>query len=311
MTGGLIVATGKTDHSNPFVPERMIGKISALERMVLLLQMSGIRRIAVVGDEKEWPKKLVPSMNLVFLTASSEGEMMDGVRQGIDFLQEQCTEILVSHVNVPMFSEKTVRMLLEAEGEVCIPCCQRRCGHPILLREGCFSRLLAYQGENGLRGAIEASGIHPNIIETDDIGILSDKKTGTSYEGLSKNHDIRKMTALVQLRIRREKVFYGPGSHQLLQLTETEGSLANACQRMGISYTKGRRIISVMEEQLGKPVLETGQGGKRGGYSHLTESARQMMDSYTAFQEEAEDAVQKLFQKHFQKISEELESERE
>ena len=36
-----------------------------------------------------------------------------------------------------------------------------------------------------------------------------------------------------------------------------------------------------------------------------------MMDSYTAFQEEAEDAVQKLFQKHFQKISEELESERE
>ena len=119
------------------------------------------------------------------------------------------------------------------------------------------------------------------------------------------------MTAQVQLRIRREKVFYGPGSHQLLQLTETEGSLANACQRMGISYTKGRRIISVMEEQLGKPVLETGQGGKRGGYSHLTEAARQMMDSYTAFQEEAEDAVQKLFQKHFQKISEELESERE
>ena len=51
MTGGLIVATGKTDHSNPFVPERMIGKISALERMVLLLQMSGILRIAVVGDE--------------------------------------------------------------------------------------------------------------------------------------------------------------------------------------------------------------------------------------------------------------------
>ena len=75
MTGALIIATGKTDHQSAFAPERQIGRISALERMVLLLQMTGIRRIAVVGDEREYPKKLVPSMNLVFLTASSEGEM--------------------------------------------------------------------------------------------------------------------------------------------------------------------------------------------------------------------------------------------
>lgn len=310
MTGALIVATGKTDHSTPFVPEREIGKISALKRMVLLFQMSGIREIAVAGDEREWPKKLVPSMNVVFLTGSSEQEMMDSIRQGIDYLQRQCTEILVSHVNVPMFSERTVRLLLESDGEVCVPRCHGRCGHPILLRKSCFSRILAYQGEKGLRGAVEAAGIHPNIIETEDMGILSDKKTETSYECLSEKHDIRKMTPLVQLRIRREKVFYGPGSHQLLQLTEREGSLANACQRMGISYTKGRRMISTMEEQLGKTILETGKGGKHGGYSCLTEDARQIMDSYSAFQEEAEEAVWKLFQKHFQKISDELESEK-
>ena len=243
MTGALIIATGKTDHQSAFAPERQIGRISALERMVLLLQMTGIRRIAVVGDEREWPKKLVPSMNLVFLTASSEGEMLDSIQQGVCYLQDQCTEILVAHGNVPMFSEKTVRMLLDAEGEVCIPSCHGRCGHPILLRKSCFSRLLAYQGEKGLRGAVEASGIRPNIIETEDKGILSDKNTGTSYEALSESHDVRKMKTSVQVRIRREKVFYGPGIHQLLQLTETEGSLANACQRMGISYTKGRRLI--------------------------------------------------------------------
>lgn len=236
--------------------------------------------------------------------------MLDSIQQGVCYLQDQCTEILVAHGNVPMFSEKTVRMLLDAEGEVCIPSCHGRCGHPILLRKSCFSRLLAYQGEKGLRGAVEASGIRPNIIETEDKGILSDKNTGTSYEALSESHDVRKMKTSVQVRIRREKVFYGPGIHQLLQLTETEGSLANACQRMGISYTKGRRLISTMEEQIGKPVLATGQGGKHGGYSHLTEAARQIMDSYSAFQEEAEAAVQKLFEKHFQKISEELEEER-
>ncbi len=45
MTGALIIATGKTDHQSAFAPERQIGRISALERMVLLLQMTGIRRI--------------------------------------------------------------------------------------------------------------------------------------------------------------------------------------------------------------------------------------------------------------------------
>lgn len=315
MTGALIIATGKTNHDSQFVPERQIGKISALERMVLLLQMVGIRCIAVVGDEKEWIKKLVPSMNLVFLTASSNGEMLDSICQGIRYLQDKCSEILVAHANVPMFSQKTVQMLLDAEGDVCIPCYRGRCGHPILLRKTCFSDLLAYEGTNGLRGAIEAAGFLPQIVETDDMGILSDRDPEISYERLSENHDVGKLRASLQVRIHREKKFYGPGVHQLLQLTEESGSLASACQRMGISYTKGRRLIGVMEEQTGKPVLETRQGGKDGGYSHLTKYAKEIMECYSAFSEEAEETVQKLFQKYVQKLDQlledDLENERE
>lgn len=111
-----------------------------------------------------------------------------------------------------------------------------------------------------------------------------------------------RLRASFQIRISGERGFYGPGVHRLLQLTEKYGSLSSACQHMGMSYTKGRKLISTMEEQLGVTVLETQQGGKAGGYSHLTDEAKLMIRCYTAFVEEADDMLQKVFQKHFSEL---------
>lgn len=122
--------------------------------------------------------------------------------------------------------------------------------------------------------------------------------TGCS-EPVSKAVEENELRAVLRVRLYREKKFYGPGIHHLLQLTEELGSLSAACQRMGMSYSKGRRIIGNMEEELGATVLESGQGGKTGGYSRLTPQARDMMTRYGAFLEEAEAAVQALFHRHF------------
>ena len=111
-----------------------------------------------------------------------------------------------------------------------------------------------------------------------------------------------KLNASFQIRISGERGFYGPGVHRLLQLTEKFGSLSRACQHMGMSYTKGRKLISTMEEQLGVTVLETQQGGRAGGYSHLTEDAKRLMRCYTAFMEEADEMLQKVFKKHFSEL---------
>ena len=107
------------------------------------------------------------------------------------------------------------------------------------------------------------------------------------------------LRAVLRIRLYREKKFYGPGIHQLLQLTEELGALSAACQRMGMSYSKGRRIVGDMEEELGTAVLETAQGGRTGGSSRLTPQAKEMMTRYGAFLAEAEEAVQALFHRHF------------
>lgn len=302
MTAALIIAAGKTDRKDRFSPEKQIGRISAIERVVLLFKLAGIQRIVVVGDEEELPQKLVSSMNLVFLAAPAGGEMLDSIKQGLLYLKNKCTKVLVAYVDVPMFSTHTVQMLLAAEGEVCVPSYHGRGGHPILLRTTCFDDIISYHGKNGLKGAIESSGIMRQFVETEDGGILADGQFGVVYENLVDAHDVMKLRAAFQTRISKEKVFYGPGAHHLLQLTEELGSLSKACHHMGISYTKGRKIISTMEEQMGLPVLETQQGGKTGGGSRLTEAAKKMMISYSAFQEEADVALQEIFQKHFSEM---------
>jgi len=102
-----------------------------------------------------------------------------------------------------------------------------------------------------------------------------------------------------RIRLVREKPFYGPGVHQLLLLTEETRSLREACRRMGLSYSKGRGIISAMEQQLGYPVIESRQGGKGGGYSVVTERGGDMARRYTAFCAEAKQNLDALYQKHF------------
>ncbi|MCL2079909.1 MAG: hypothetical protein FWH17_08745 [Oscillospiraceae bacterium] len=102
-----------------------------------------------------------------------------------------------------------------------------------------------------------------------------------------------------KLRIVKDEAFYGPGAHELLELTGTTGSLREACRQMGISYGKGRYMVSRIEKQLGRAIVRRRQGGKSGGSSVLTGDARKLMRTFEAFQAEASESLQGIFDKHF------------
>ncbi|MBR0025532.1 MAG: NTP transferase domain-containing protein [Clostridia bacterium] len=299
MTAALIIAAGKTASKERFDPAKRVGSITAIERVVLLFREAGIRRIVVVDDENETAKKLVPSMNITFLTGHAGGEMLHSVQEGLKFLSGKCEDVFISTVDLPMFSVMTLQALKAGTGTVRIPCFEGRCGHPMLLCAEHFDKILAYRGEGGLKGAVRSAGILPTVIDVSDPGILSDIQKDSSYEELLSGHDIAKFRFAAQLRVGRESVFYGPGIHQLLQLTEEFGSLLDACRHMGISYSKGRKILSSLESQLGCPVLESRQGGKSGGSSRLTDAAQDLMRRYGAFCAEADTALDAIFRKHF------------
>lgn len=103
----------------------------------------------------------------------------------------------------------------------------------------------------------------------------------------------------IKLQLVRNDICFGPGIYRLLRLIDETGSVRLACQSMGMSYSKGWRILARTEQQLGYPVVERQQGGKSGGASSITEQGVRMMRKYEAFTGECERQVQALFEKYF------------
>ena len=47
----------------------------------------------------------------------------------------------------------------------------------------------------------------------------------------------------IKVELRAEDKFFGPGVCELLELIEQTGSLHSACTEMGLSYSKGSRML--------------------------------------------------------------------
>ena len=299
-TAALIITAGRTARGDAFEPGKEVGSLPAVQRAAMVFRRAGIERIVVVcGQDGGKTEKLAARMDLVFLRCAGDPEMLDCVKAGLAYLTGKCGEVLISPVDVPLFSTATVRRLMAAGGGVCVPVCRGQGGHPLLLGAEYFPAVLAYHGGDGLAGAVRAAGLHRREVEVEDEGVLANVRRGGPYPELVAGHDLSELRPVFTFRLAREQVFYGPGVHQLLGLTEETGSLLAACRRMGLSYSKGRKIIAVLDSQLGCPALETQQGGKTGGRSLVTGEARKLMDKYERFCAEAREQLGQLFQRHF------------
>ena len=54
-----------------------------------------------------------------------------------------------------------------------------------------------------------------------------------------------------QVRLAKDDIFFGPGKARLMEYIEKTGSMQEACLEMGLSYSKGARMIKMAEKQLG------------------------------------------------------------
>lgn len=81
-----------------------------------------------------------------------------------------------------------------------------------------------------------------------------------------------------------DKVIFGDGRRQLLELVEETGSLNKAAKKMKMSYRAAWGKIKDTEERLGYKLLETKTGGQTGGGSTLTAKGRALMKAFHLFE---------------------------
>ena len=100
----------------------------------------------------------------------------------------------------------------------------------------------------------------------------------------------------VKLTIRENGAgFFGPGIAELLERLDETGSIKEACLAMGLSYTKGRRILKRAEAALGFPLIEIRHGGAGGGASCMTDEGRAYLRQYRELEADVEAYAERRF----------------
>ena len=104
-----------------------------------------------------------------------------------DILAEPIAATFVIPGDVAGVCPKTVAALREhallSKASIICPTYHFKRGHPILIKEECFSSICDYQGEGGLKQALEAFSIE--LVNVDDEGILLDVDYPHEFEYLS------------------------------------------------------------------------------------------------------------------------------
>ena len=112
--------------------------------------------------------------------------------------------------------------------------------------------------------------------------------------------------AEAKIRICGDNQVFGPGIVQLLTNVEKTGSVKEACALMGMSYSKGWRIVNRAEQGLGIRLIERQHGGRSGGSCTVTAQGRKMAANYEKMVREIEAYTEQTFQTYFPEYGEEF-----
>lgn len=111
-----------------------------------------------------------------------------------------------------------------------------------------------------------------------------------------------KMNYTLNLKLRGEEVFFGPGVVELLQHISQTSSINMAAREMGMSYNKAWRILKRAEEELGFPLVLKSVGGSNGGGSKITAEGKVLIEKFLSFQTKTYEIADTYFNEIFDGI---------
>lgn len=185
-TGALLTAAGLSSRMGRFKPLLPLGQDTILRRGVKTLLGAGCSPVVVVTGHRaaELEEHLSElDVDCVYNPDYASSDMLASVKLGLRALAGRCDRLLFTPADVCLYSVETVRALMASGELLCRPCCDGRRGHPVLIDCSLIPQILAWEGENGLAGALDSLGCGTEL-ELDTPEILLDADTPEQYEKL-------------------------------------------------------------------------------------------------------------------------------
>ena len=292
-TGALIIASLNLDRENKdneemstFIPMLHLDGTSIIKREIVTLRRAGITPIMVLGGYQKGVLKNHLSHNGVLFFEDDDYEKhswMDSVQLGVKKAMDVCDRILVIPVETPAFSTDTIVKLAECDKNT------------IPVFKGKESRIHVvntnepYEEQEHM--SVEDEGVC--------LSVLDKNGTESLQQYVKELRDANDLRLGIRLTLSKETEFFGPDTFDLLKLIGETGSIRAAATKMGISYSKGWKMINKMEEEMGFHFLNRCNGGKDGGSSTLTEEGIEFINKYHAMMDDVERMAGNFFDVYF------------
>lgn len=286
----LILAAGEPKQMHHFQPMLKLNGKTVIRRQIEAFRASGVNDILIVtGYHAGMLERHLLGEPLRFVRNENyaASDMMESVKCGLRALDSDCERVLITPGDVPYLSTETIRTLLGSQRPVAVPSYQHTAGHPAMVRKACFSALLAYSGDRGLRGALARWKNDTEFVETDENGFLVDINSETDYL-----REQREQTPpldpelLAALTIRIGELNLDERYVRLLESIDLECSLQKGAARADLAYSNAWQMLNRMEEALGCRLVERTLGGATGGGSRLTESGHEWVARYRRLEQQ-------------------------
>lgn len=287
-TGGIIVAAGKKAEKNEAHPLLKIGSITVIKRIVLTFQKVGISPIVVItGYEAEEIEHHLADYGVIFLRNEEyeNSQMFDSAKIGLDFLQNKCDQIIFNPVNIPMFTPETIQKMIECNVKILSPSYYGQVGHPLLISSKLIPKILKYNGNMGMEGALQNIGAERQCMAVEDEGILHDTEDIERLDQLLKKHNQHILHPFIRISIEKESLFFNSRTKLLLILIQDTHSVRSACKHIALSYSKAWNMLNQLEQELGYAVVERKHGGSNGGKTYLTKKGAEFLEKYQQFED--------------------------
>ena len=128
----------------------------------------------------------------------------------------------------------------------------------------------------------------------------SGRTENVSAENLgAENSGDRKIRPRIKVQLTGSEPFFGPGVRTLLEWIREEGSVRDACEKMGLSYSKGRKMLDRAEKELGYTIVERSPGGKNGGGARVSDEGLKLLEKYERFEQELTETAAEKYREIF------------